>query len=157
MNNKQTIHSTTTNNPICNARDPVPLSCWRKVPVVSWVRAGEAVGYQDLCAQIEEWIEADTKDANAFSLILEGDSMEPDFRAGDRVLCSPNAVARNGCFVAARLRDGGLTFKKFFRTGPAGRRVRLEPLNPNYPTREYDESEFIWLYPVTGSMRKLWV
>ena len=42
--------------------------------------------YEDLANQIEEAVESDCKDANAFAIIIEGDSMETKFYAGDRVV-----------------------------------------------------------------------
>lgn len=37
---------------VSNAREVTAPA--RKVPLVSWARAGEAVGYEDLCRQLEE-------------------------------------------------------------------------------------------------------
>src|ERR1051326_7911476 len=68
----------------------------RRSPVVSWAAAGQARAYEDLANQIEETVETDCRDANAFAIIIEGDSMEPKFYAGDRVVFMPNSEARNG-------------------------------------------------------------
>lgn len=73
------------------------------MPVVSWARAGQALDYGDLCNQIDDSVETDCKDANAFALIPEGDSMEPEFYAGDLVVFAPNVEPRNGDFVVCRL------------------------------------------------------
>src|SRR5688572_13725541 len=48
----------------------------RRVPIVSWAAAGSAKDYQDLANQIDELVETNTKDPNAFAVIIEGDSME---------------------------------------------------------------------------------
>lgn len=138
---------------VSNAREvPVP---GRKVPLVSWARAGEAVGYEDLCRQLEEWVYTETRDPNAFSVELEGDSMEPRFFAGDRVVVTPNGEPRNGDFVLAKLSDDGVVFKRFHRTGPEGSIIRLESLNPNYAPREVPLDQFVFIYPAVEVLTRL--
>ncbi|HTI71490.1 MAG TPA: S24 family peptidase [Candidatus Limnocylindria bacterium] len=127
----------------------------RAVPVVSWARAGEGIHYEDLCRQLEEWVSTDSRDANAFAVILEGDSMEPRFFAGDRVVVAPNSEPRNGDYVLARMRDGGVLFKQFQRTGPEGRVVRLSSINANYQPKELPVDEFLYIYPATEVISKL--
>ncbi len=79
-------------------------------------------------------IEVETKGPNAFALIVEGDSMEPRFHAGGRVVFAPNSEPRNGNFVVACLREVfGVLFKVFRRKGREGQIIRLESLNPEYP------------------------
>jgi transcriptional regulator with XRE-family HTH domain len=62
----------------------------RKVPVISWARAGSATDYEDMQNYIEDWTVTQTRDENAFAIIVEGDSMEPVYQAGDLIVCSPN-------------------------------------------------------------------
>ena len=131
---------------------PLPL---RAVPVVSWARAGEGINYEDLCRQLEEWASSDTRDRNAFAVILEGDSMEPRFFAGDRVVVAPNSEPRNGDYVLARLRDGGVLFKRFHQTGPEGHVIRLTSLNANYQPKEIPREEFFFIYPAVEVLSKL--
>lgn len=139
--------------PAPNAREvPVP---GRRVPLVSWARAGEAVSYEDLCRQLEEWVFTDTRDANSFSVEIEGDSMEPRFFAGDRIIVAPNAEPRNGDFVLAKLKTGGVFFKRFQRTGPEGSLVRLESLNPNYTPKEFCADELAFVYPAVEVVSRL--
>ncbi len=134
--------------PVGNGRIVPIVAATRQVPVVSWARAGEAEDYGDLCNQIDEMIEVETKDPNAFALIVEGDSMEPRFHAGDRVVFAPNSEPRNGNFVVARLREGfGVLFKVFRRKGPEGQIIRLESLNPEYKPKEYPTDAFRFIYP----------
>jgi phage repressor protein C with HTH and peptisase S24 domain len=64
----------------------------RQVPVVSWAKAGIGADYEDLCRQLEEWVETDSKDPGSYGVIIEGDSMEPDIRAGDTVVFAPNSA-----------------------------------------------------------------
>lgn len=128
---------------------------FRKVPVVSWAKAGEASNYDDLCNQIEEMVETDCRDPNSFALIIEGDSMEPEFHAGDIVVFAPNSEPRNGDLVVARLTEsGGVFFKRFRRAGPEGQMIRLESINPNYKTLEIPANSFRFIYPAVGMKRR---
>jgi SOS-response transcriptional repressor LexA len=122
----------------------------RKVPVVSWVRAGEAdYNYDDLCNYLDETLPTDTTDPNAFAVIVEGDSMEPKFSPGDRLILTPNIAARNGDLVIARLRESGaVLFKRFFQTGPKGETIKLTSYNPVYPEMQYHLGEFRFIYRV---------
>ena len=120
----------------------------RLVPVVSWAKAGAALNYDDLCNQIEERVETTCRDPNAFALIIEGDSMEPRFHAGDRAVFAPNSEPRNGDFVVARKRDdGGVLFKRYRRIGPEGATIRLENLNPAFKVLEFPVTVFHFIYP----------
>jgi SOS-response transcriptional repressor LexA len=130
-------------------------SSGRRVPVVSWAAAGEARAYEDLANQIEETVETECRDANSFAIIIEGDSMENKFYAGDRVVFAPNSEPRNGDAVVAKLQDGRVLFKYFYRTGPEGARVKLVSENPNYGPMEFERSEFVFIYPGWEMKRRL--
>ncbi|MGV3774534.1 MAG: LexA family protein [Verrucomicrobiales bacterium] len=127
----------------------------RKVPVVSWAAAGLARDYEELRNHIDEMVETDCKDPDAFSIIIEGDSMEHKFFAGDRVVFAPHLEPRNQDAVVARLNDGRVFFKYFFRTGSEGGRVKLVSENQNYSPMEFDRSEFQFIYPAWEVKRRL--
>jgi SOS-response transcriptional repressor LexA len=133
----------------------VPEAPARRAPVVSWAAAGQARAYEDLANQLEEWVETDCKDPNAFSIIIEGDSMEHKFLAGDRVVFAPNSEPRNGDAVVAKLQDGRVMFKYFYRTGPEGGRVKLVSENSNYGPLEFERSDFAFVYPAWEVKRRL--
>lgn len=140
--------------------DPPSYIVRRRVPVVGFVAganvlSNRAFNYSDLAAQIEEEVETDSKDPNALGLIVEGDSMEPEYLAGDRIVVAPNAEPRNRDVVVARLKDEGSAWlKRFFRTGPEGKTIRLESTNPHYPPIVKELSEFRFIYPVVEMQRK---
>lgn len=100
-------------------------------------------------------METDCKDPNSFAIILEGDSMETKFLAGDRVVFLPNSEPRNGDPVVAKLEDGRVFFKYYYRTGPEGARVKLVSENANYGPMEFDRAEFAFIYPAWEVKRKL--
>jgi SOS-response transcriptional repressor LexA len=140
-----------------NVADPVPVdqAFPRRVPLVSWARAGHGIDFEDLCRQLEEWVETDCRDPNAYALTIEGDSMEPEVRAGDAVILAPNSPPRNGDLVVARLQSGEVLFKKYRRLGPEGATVRLESLNPAYSPREFRAEDFRFIHPAVDLKRKL--
>ena len=132
------------------------------VPVISWARAGSAKDYSELSGQLDEVLPSECPDENAFALILDGDSMEPEFRAGDRVVFSPNTEPRNGDYVVARFRENadpvyslGVVFKKYKRVGKYGEKVLLQSLNPIYPDLIKPADEFLFIYPAVSQMRYL--
>lgn len=138
--------------------DPFPELKLQLVPVISWSKAGAfldgfgesaAGNFGDLEHQINEKIASEARDPNAYAVIIEGDSMEPRFCAGDRIIAGPAYEPRNGDFVIARLRETGLVlFKRFRRTGPEGKIIRLESLNPDYPALEYPLEAFRLIHPM---------
>lgn len=132
------------------------------VPVISWARAGSAKDYSELSGQLDEVLPSECPDENAFALILDGDSMEPEFRAGDRVVFSPNTEPRNGDYVVARFRENadpvyslGVVFKKYKRVCKYGEKVLLQSLNPIYPDLIKPADEFLFIYPAVSQMRYL--
>jgi SOS-response transcriptional repressor LexA len=131
-----------------------PVSA-RRVPIVSWATAGEAKDYQDLATQIDEYVETNSRDPNAFAVIIEGDSMENKFFAGDRVVFAPNLEPRNGDAVLAKLNDGRVFFKWFHRTGHEGMKIKLSSENPNYGPMEYTREDLQFIYPAWEVKRML--
>lgn len=125
----------------------------REIPVVSWAAAGDAKDFQDLATQIDETVGSHVTDPNAFAVIIEGDSMEPEFKAGDRVVVAPNLEARNGDIVLAKLAKGGVLLKKYFRKGPEGEKVKLESANKEYRDLEIATKDVSFVYPVMESKR----
>jgi SOS-response transcriptional repressor LexA len=126
-----------------------------QVPVVSWASAGGGGNFSDLCEYLDEKVETDCPDPNAYSLIVEGDSMEPRLCPGDRVVIAPNIEARNGDMVVARLRESGSALLKLFhQVGKKGELVRLTSYNPAYPALEHPRKDFRFVQPIWGMLRR---
>lgn len=68
-------------------------------------------------------------EAEAFALMVLGDSMEPEFVEGDIIVIEPEGLAIEGSYVLAQT-DGEWIFRQLARLGPAW---ELRPLNPAYP------------------------
>lgn len=117
----------------------------RQVPVINYIQAGhpkEVVddyatgnGFDTVTIDIEL---AAKLGSHAFALVIEGDSMLPDFRPGDTVIIDPSAPIRPGDIVVAKIeRDKAATLKKYRSRGQDenGHDIfELVPLNDNYPT-----------------------
>ena len=117
-----------------------PAGSWRsasgvrRVPRLSWVSAGQfrEVEAPSSLQEIEAWdIPSEPLGHGAFSLRVEGDSMEPEFPQGCIIFVEPQAQALNGDYVVVALDDTNqATFKQLVIDGA---RRYLKPLNPRYP------------------------
>ncbi len=78
-----------------------------------------------------------------YALQISGDSMEPAYRAGDRIIVAPGAEVKPGDRVVARTATGEVMAKVLARRN--ARVVELASLNPAYPSREFKPSEISWI------------
>jgi len=102
------------------------------VPRISWVSAGHFKEVEITPANRAQWdTPSEPLSAEAFSLRVEGDSMEPEFPQGCVIFVEPEATAANGDYVIVCL-DGTnqATFKQLVIDGA---HRYLKPLNPRYP------------------------
>ena len=67
-------------------------------------------------------------DADAFALMVLGDSMAPEFNEGEIVIIEPSGAVDAGSYVLANV-DGEWIFRQLLRTDAGW---RLAPLNPAY-------------------------
>lgn len=103
----------------------------RRVPRVSWVSAGQ---FRDIgpLQPPQDWdTPSEPMSEAAFSLRVDGDSMEPEFPCGCIIFVEPRMTPLNGDFVVVTLDNGQqATFKQFVVDGT---RRYLKPVNPRYP------------------------
>lgn len=81
-----------------------------------------------------------------FALEIDGLSMLPEFRPGDRVLVDPKIAPRPGDFVVAKNTREEATFKKYRLRGQDARGndvFELVPLNEDFPTIRSDEHQLV--------------
>lgn len=97
-------------------------------------------------------------DALAFWVRVGGDSMEPKFRKGDRVVGSPQLADQleSGDVVCIRFKDesrfrGGRTLKRIFWLSDD--RYELRSDNPEYPPLQIFPTEIDWIGPVVVHIR----
>ncbi|TCK39678.1 peptidase S24-like protein [Paraburkholderia sp. BL8N3] len=112
----------------------------RQIPVISYVQAGMMTEVFDPFA-LGDGFELITTDLDlsggAFGLIIEGDSMKPEFNEGDKVIIDPAVEPRPGDMVVAKNGREEATFKKYRPRGTDehGNFVfELVPLNDDFPT-----------------------
>lgn len=147
-----------------------------EVPLINSVAAGYPCEFTDLgypARVAHEYVRSpDVRDRDAFAARVVGDSMTPEYREGDIVVFSPARQVASGmdCFVRLEP-DHETTFKRVFfesrGTGPigAGARVsgvggggeliRLQPLNPRYPSRVLAREQVAGLYAAVSVTRSL--
>lgn len=110
-----------------------------KIPVISWVQAGEMMETVDLYAPgyADEWVDTTTPiNRHTYALRVLGDSMEPDFPSGMLIVVEPELSPESHDFVIAKIGDS-TTFKQLIKDGPDW---YLKPLNSRYPVRTIDDS-----------------
>ena len=110
---------------------------FKKIPLISWVKAGiwASIENQD-STEAEEWRDTTAKvSSGAFALRVVGDSMInpygfPSIPEGSIVIVDPDTQPENGKIVVARLNDTNeATLKKLVIDGP---NRYLKALNPDY-------------------------
>lgn len=132
----------------------------RRYPVLSYIQAGHPTDIEDPYPPQEgfdvEYGDNDASDS-AFFLEIEGDSMLPDFKEGDRVRIDPDVAPWPGCCVVAIDSGRKATFKKYRVRGVDANGVEifeLAPLNPDYPILRSDETPLRILGTMTEHRRK---
>ena len=86
---------------------------------------------------------------NVYALEITGDSMEPVYRRGDRIIVAPGAAIRRGDRVVVRTRDGEVLAKLLGRQ--TERTIELISIKADYGPRELARVDLAWI------ARILWV
>lgn len=117
----------------------------RPIPVISAVQAGALRDMESPYEPGDGYAIEYTDDIGlsrwTFALDIEGLSMMPEFRPGDRVIVDPEVAPNPGDFVVARNGSNQATFKKYRPRGidQQGNMIfELVPLNEDYPTMRSD-------------------
>lgn len=113
------------------------------VPLISWVRAGEASEAIDALelGHGEAWIATTCPiHRHTYALRVEGDSMETKFPAGIIIVVEPELDPQPGDFVIAKNGGGEVTFKQLVKDGADW---YLKPLNERYPIKPLGDSQVI--------------
>ncbi|WKZ93584.1 LexA family transcriptional regulator [Chimaeribacter arupi] len=119
---------------------PVSEVNTRRIPLISYVQAGELATKSPIEALDGsfEYVMTDMDWSQyTFALRIIGDSMEPDFKAGDVIIVDPEIEPSPGEFVVAKNGEHEATFKKYrptFMTTDGRQHFELIPLNNDYPT-----------------------
>lgn len=115
-----------------------------RIPLISYVQAGVWTTVHDNFqpGDAEEYLLTDQDlSEHAFALEIKGESMQPEFKQGDRVIIDPLVQPNPGDFVVAKNGDDEATFKKYRPRGINERGdpvFELVPLNEDYPSMRSD-------------------
>jgi len=125
----------------------------RAIPLLGLAKAGADDFFDDAGLPLAEgWDQTSLprhKDS-LFSLTIDGDSMAPLFRPGDRVIVDLEASdVRRGDRVAVRTAQGETLAKEIAAMN--AREVTLASINPAYPPRTLPRRDILWM------TRILWV
>lgn len=117
-----------------------------RVPLISWIQAGELSDVVDLFhpGEAVQWEDAfkSTPSRYSYALLVEGDSMVNtsgvhSFPPGTVLIVDPERASNAGDFVIAKdVQTQKATFKQLTTDGA---RWYLKPLNAQYPTIEIDD------------------
>lgn len=78
-----------------------------------------------------------------YALEVSGDSMEPAYRDGDKLIVSPEAEVRRGDRVVVKLATGEVMVKELMRE--SARQVELKSLNPAHEDIIVPTTEVVWM------------
>jgi SOS-response transcriptional repressor LexA len=125
----------------------------RMIPVIGWAHAGSAESYEEIPPTWQCKLATECRDAKAFAVTLEGDSMEPRFGEGDFIIVQPSETPYSGCFVVAKFANDGVIFRRLEMSGPV---ISMVPLNERYQVTTHRQEDFAWIYPVWGRWTQIW-
>ena len=119
----------------------------RPLPILGFAQAG-AGGYFDAGGfpAGNGWDEVsfpDIPDDSIYALEIQGDSMLPVYRDGDRIVVSPTAPIRRGDRVVLQTSEGEIMAKELKRQ--TNRTVELTSLNQDHGDRSFTVSEIAWM------------
>lgn len=120
---------------------------FRRTKVVGTAQLGPE-GYWDALAAADGWLDVPTKDPDAYSLRVKGDSMAPAIRSGWVVWCEPNHALIPGEYVMVRRTSGECMVKELLFENPE--EVSLMAVNDGYGRLTIPRSEIEQIHYVGG-------
>lgn len=84
-----------------------------------------------------------------YALEVSGNSMEPAYRDGDKLVVSPDSEIRKGDRVVVKIKTGEVMVKELIHR--SARQIQLKSLNPLHPDISLDIQDMIWM------ARVIWV
>lgn len=128
----------------------------RYVPEISWAQAGtmKDLSFLDEAYDFRGVAAINIRDRRAFAVAIEGDSMSPEIRPGDKAIVTPSTAPQVGDTVIVQTLDGRVMCK-IYRTKLGGQFVVLESLNSAYKPVEIPREEIVWIYPVAQVTKNL--
>ena len=119
----------------------------KQIPLLGLAKAGKGGYFDDSGFPAgSSWDEIDVPgvtDLNAYALEITGDSMQPVYREGDRIIVSPSATVRKGDRVVVRTEDGQVMAKVMQRQ--TAKTLELASFNPDHVNKTYDMKDIDWV------------
>jgi SOS-response transcriptional repressor LexA len=119
--------------------DPDERRCW--VDVVTRIAAGHGgMDASEAEHPAQRYVYCDDPPPHAVAAVVSGDSMEPEYRAGDVVIASVDRPAKAGVCIVVLKHDGErMPMVKVLNV--RGRRAFLKSLNERVETKDYPVDE----------------
>jgi len=122
----------------------------RMVPLIGMAQAGSRGYFDDAGFPAgsgwEEIVFPELADEHAYALEITGDSMQPVYRDGDRIVVSPLTTPRRGDRVVVKTQDGEVMAKLLHRM--TAQRIELKSLNPAHEDRAFAMNEIVFIHRI---------
>lgn len=126
------------------------VSRTRMVPLIGMAQAGSRGYFDDAGFPAgngwEEIAFPELADEHAYALEITGDSMQPVYRDGDRIVVSPSTNPRRGDRVVVKTQGGEVMAKLLHRM--TAQRLELRSLNPDYEDRAFALNEIVFVHRI---------
>ena len=122
----------------------------RMVPLIGMAQAGSRGYFDDAGFPAgsgwEEIAFPELADEHAYALEISGESMQPVYRDGDRIVVSPATNPRRGDRVVVKTVEGEVMAKLLHRM--TAQRIELRSLNPAYEDRSFALNEIVFIHRI---------
>ena len=122
----------------------------RYIPLIGLAEAGSKGYFDDSGFPIgggwDQIAFPELAEEHAYALEISGESMQPIYRDGDRVIVSPTGNLRRGDRVVIKTQAGEVMVKQIARL--TATRVELKSLNSEYEDRTFELNELAFIHRV---------
>lgn len=122
----------------------------RMVPLIGMAQAGSRGYFDDSGFPAgngwEEIAFPEVADEHAYALEVTGDSMQPVYSDGDRIVVSPSTSPRRGDRVVVKTQAGEVMAKQLARM--TAQRIELKSLNPAYEDRAFALNDVVFVHRI---------
>lgn len=129
------------------SRAPLSPSVTRNIPVLGFARAGQGGFFDDGGFPVGEgWSEIEfpnTPTERVYALIVQGDSMLPLYRDGDKIIVEPDASVKIGDRVVVRTHGGEVMAKLLVQKND--NEISLQSVNREYPDPVVATKDIDWI------------
>lgn len=126
-----------------------PRKAKKTIPVIGYAQAGKNGFFDDAGYPVGDgWdtitlSEFESGSVRVYALEVSGDSMEPLYRSGDRLVVAPGAPVRRGDRVVVKTNNGEVMAKELLRQTSS--KIELRSFNPHYSDRVLPAAEITWI------------